>query len=129
MDYQLSITVPPLTQPEEPAYVAVRIPQGTITAVRVFIPWGVAGLAGVRLKIDEQQVYPSNLDGWYTGNDNMIVVNDKLTLTETFQTLKVEGYNLDDTYEHTIYVGVTVLAPEEQVVTPAFIGFLQSEEY
>lgn len=126
MDYFLSLTIPPGTSREDEAWTSVLVPPGTITQVRILIPWGVAGLAGVRITANEVQVYPSNMQAYYTGNDTHIVINDRLHLTDDVTDIKVLGYNMDDSYDHTFYVGIS-LDPDVKEETPSYIGMWQVE--
>lgn len=124
MDYFLSLTIPPNTTPEHEEVIAVDVPMGWVKQVRITIPWGVAGLAGVRILANTAQIYPANLGAYYTGNDNTLIINDNLHLTDTFTTIEVCGYNADDTFPHTIYVGLTI-EPEEAEATPTQLGIWQ----
>lgn len=127
MDYFVALTVPPLTDRENEVITTFEVPKGRIRQVRLTIPWGVAGLAGVRVLANEQQIYPANLGGYYTGNDTTLVIDDSLYLSDTFTVIKVCGYNDDDTFPHTFYLGMTV-EPEEAEATPKLIGIWQMGE-
>ena len=113
MDYVFDLAIPKNTPASAPVGSTLRIPRGWIKQVRAYFPAGCAGLVGLRAAIDGIQVYPSNRESWYRGDGLNIVFDDSLLLEAPFQTLEVQGYNLDDTFEHTPTFGMTVLATEE----------------
>ena len=110
MDYVFELAIPKNTSAEYPVSESLRIPAGTITQVRIYFPAGCAALVGVRIRVDELQVYPSNPDKWYVGDDIQISFTDEFELTENFSTVVVEGYNLDDTFAHLPRVSLTELS-------------------
>ena len=120
MDYVVNLTVPAITAKASAVFEELRIPHGEINQVRVFFPPGCASLVHGRILVDDAQVYPSNLGSWYMGDGLSLVINDQLFLREAHQTVRFEGYNEDDTYQHVITFGLTVL-PEIAAGQPAGI--------
>jgi len=82
---------------------------GTLKKVSVYFPWGCAGLVGIRIRHYEHQLYPTNLDDWYTGNEIFIEFECEYEIAEGHNEFKVEAYNEDDFYDHTPLVGFNVL--------------------
>jgi len=118
MDYHISLTAPSGTAQASALRSTLSVPRGEIRRVRIWFPPGCAGLAYARVLIDEHQVYPSNLAAWYSGDGLLISFDDSLSLNQHTQTMALEVYNNDDTYPHTVSVGVTVW-PEIKAAAPA----------
>ena len=112
MDYVFVLTIPASTLITAPVSTSLRIPEGEIQELRLDFPTGCAGLAHVRLLDLTKQIYPSNLGGYYRGDGVVFLIRDRYTLREAIQEVKLEGYNEDDTYDHTITVGMTVAGRE-----------------
>lgn len=112
MDYVFVLTIPANTLITAPVSTSLRIPQGEIVELRLDFPTGSAGLANVRLFATALQIYPSNLGGYYRGDGVVYLIRDRYPLKEVLQEVKLEGYNEDDTYSHTITVGLTVIPRE-----------------
>jgi len=113
VDYVFVLPIPANTAITSPVTTSLRIPKGDITEIRVVFPTGCANLAHVRIFALERQIYPSNLGGYYQGDGVFFLIRDRYPLPEFVQEVKVEGYNEDDTYQHTITVGMTVIASEK----------------
>ena len=125
MDYVVDLAIPANTAQADCVTEILRVPKGVITGLRVFFPPGCAGLAGVRVKCFEQQIYPSNPDSWYRGDGLHIVITDDHRLTHAFQTVKFQGYNLDDSYPHTVTVSLTVLSASEALAGAGLPAWFQ----
>jgi len=112
VDYSLILTIPANTPLTAPVATRARVPRGVITEIRLDFPSGCAGFAYVRLFALDKQIYPSNLGAYYRGDGIVYLISDHYPLTEYVQEVRLEGYNLDDTYPHTVTLGLTV-APTE----------------
>ena len=113
MDYVFVLPIPATTAITSPVTRSLRIPKGDITEVRVIFPVGCADLAHVRIFALDKQIYPSNLGSYYQGDGVFFLIRDRYPLSEFVQEVKVEGYNEDDTYQHTVTVGITVIPSEK----------------
>lgn len=109
MQFTYPIEVDPDTTATDPKRVATKLCVGILQGVSIYFPWGCAGLVGVRILHYEHQLFPTNLDDWYTGNEIFIEFEAEYLILEGPNEFKVEAYNLDDFYSHTPLVGFNVL--------------------
>lgn len=104
MIYQKSITIPVNTLKDEPVSVEMEVNKGFIYQVNAIIPSGCVGLAGVRILDGIYQAYPTTPNEWFTGDATHHNFTDSYIKETPPYKFTVEGYNLDDTYEHTLTV-------------------------
>lgn len=109
MQYTFPIELAANTSASAPTRFDTKLDPGTLTKVLVYFPWGCAGLVGLRILYYEHQVYPSNAQQWFTGNEILIEFEDDFLIEEGWGEFKVEGYNTDDFYTHTPIVSFVVL--------------------
>jgi hypothetical protein len=112
MQFTYPIEVEPDTAENSPTRVSTKLCVGVLKKVGVYFPWGCAGLVGIRILHYEHQLYPTNLDDWYTGNEIFIEFESEYMILEGANEFKVEAYNLDDFYSHTPIVSFNVLRGE-----------------
>jgi len=109
MQYTYPIPVEPSTTAASPERVSTPLCVGTLKKVSIYFPWGCAGLVGIRILHYEHQLYPTNLDDWYVGNEIFIEFECEYQIEEGHNEFKVEAYSTDDFYSHTPIVGFNVL--------------------
>jgi len=109
MQFTYPIEVEPNTLETDPARVQTKLCVGILQRVSIYFPWGCAGLVGVRILHYEHQLYPTNPDDWYTGNEIFIEFDEEYLILEGPNEWKVEAYNLDDLYSHVPLVGFNIL--------------------
>jgi len=105
MFYEHDIVIPPNTQPETFLSQTLRLTRGIIKR-----PAGCAGLVGVRIVKHSFQVIPLNYPKWIETDAETVVIETEIDLTDIPYELEFQGYNLDDTFEHTIRVRVLLEA-------------------
>ncbi len=108
MSYTESLTLPKNTTSENPMAVDVSIQPMIIDRMEITFPSGCVGLVGVRFKYQSRVIFPYNPDSWYKGNGQTVVFSPNIELKEVPLMLTVEGYNDDDTYQHTVYIVIDV---------------------
>ena len=113
MLYRFGVTVPKNTPESSPHEVNVRLTVGVIERVEITFPAGCAGLVGLRILHREHVVWPTSPDEWFVTDDYTIQIHEHYMLTEGDQHLKIQTYNLDDTYDHTLIVRFEVRVPKE----------------
>jgi hypothetical protein len=113
MNYKTVISVPPNTGIYEPTELTFKLTQGTIIGGGVFLPWGCAGLVGIRLLRHNTQLYPLSPSEWYVGNDIQYSFEDNYELSTEPYELIIQGYNWDDTYNHSPIVWIDILRPQD----------------
>jgi hypothetical protein len=109
MQFTYPIEVSPNTTKAAPERLEIKLCIGIIQKVSIYFPWGCAGLVGLRILHYEHQLYPTNPDDWYTGNEIYIEFDDEYPILEGPNEFKIECYNEDDFYSHTPIVGFNVL--------------------
>lgn len=109
MQFTYDITIPANTTESEPEIQTCQLSYGTIQRVFVCFPPGPKGLAHVVIKRYESQVWPTNPAASFAWDDFVFVVEDEFLLETAPFSVKLVGWNNDDTYEHTITVMFNVL--------------------
>jgi len=117
MFYEHDIVIPPNTHTETFLSQTLRLTRGIIKRVDLVFPAGCAGLVGVRIVKHSFQVIPLNYPKWIETDAETVSIQSEIDLTEIPYELEFQGYNLDDTFEHTIRVRV--------LMEPASLPFRQ----
>ena len=125
--YILDLTIPKNTPETSPVEQPIEIKEGVITRVGVLIPAGMHALAGMRILYGIEQLFPRQKDTWLKGEDESIVADEYWDLVEQPITLRVQGYNLDDTYDHTFYIRITALPREVSLAHKLYLERLSRE--
>lgn len=122
MQFSYPITVQPNTEEADPTRLLIKLSIGILTGISVYFPWGCAGLTGIRILHYEHQLYPTNLDEWFIGNEILIEFSGEYWILEGPNEFKIEAYNLDDFYQHTPVVSFNVL--RSGLATPETTGWI-----
>lgn len=109
MQFNYPATVEPNTAKSDPYRLPIKLCVGVVQKASVYFPWGCAGLVGVRILHYEHQLYPTNPDEWFVGNEILIEFEDEYLIVEGPNEFKIEVYNLDDFYSHSPVAGFNVL--------------------
>lgn len=115
MIYVFPFTLPPNTLKANPVRKEVNLVKGRIIKLGVVFPPGCLGLCGIRVIEREHQLFPSNTGEWFTGDDIDKDFEEDYPLLYPPFILKIEAYNEDDTYSHT--VTLRILLREEGYVS------------
>jgi len=86
---------------------------GIVHYVEVQIPRGCKDLARCTIWHQEKQVWPTNRDGYFSGDGAFIRFNEAYEVTRGNLHFKVKGWNLDERHNHTIKVRIGLLKKEE----------------
>jgi len=106
--YDFSFTIPANTAKASPLEQDIKLTHGIIHRVEVGFPRGCAGLAHIQLKQAIHQLWPTNVQGSFNTDDFTIAFNeDQEFYTEPY-ILTLVGWNLDDTYDHTLEVRIGI---------------------
>jgi len=111
--YVATITVPPTTPADKPVVEEISMRKGLLHRISIQIPPGHHALAGLRLCYGEMQLFPTEPGTWLRGDDVNLEFEERWMLPEDPTTIRIEGMNQDDTYEHSFIVRLCVLPPEE----------------
>ena len=118
MFYDFSFTIPANTLEADPLREDVNLTHGVIHRVEISFPPGCAGLVHFQLVQGLHQVWPTNPGGSFNNDAYTIVINEFYDMTEEPFTITFLGWNLDDTYPHTLEIRfgilpMIVIKPEE----------------
>ncbi len=106
MIYSKEFTLPANTAIASPRHATILVSKGLVYRVEFQFPAGCAGLAGLIVSDGGFQIWPSSLGEWFVGDDQVIAFDDMyLKSSEPWQ-FDLWGFNLDDTYPHTLYIRI-----------------------
>jgi len=107
--YCVKFTIPPNTPIDNPYQQTFEFKQGVLDIVRIRIPPGHGGLAGLKIFYGDKQIIPYNEDGWILGENEVIEWRELYLFFDDPTRLTFRGYNLDESYEHTFIVYFVVM--------------------
>lgn len=125
MFYDFPLLIPANTTPVKPVSMDCTICPGVIDRVMFIFPPGAAGLAHVRVARGGHQLWPSNLDGSFASDGEFLDFTESYSLDETPYTLLFSGWNLDDTYSHTITLRLGITQPQSKA-KPGLVDSLRA---
>jgi len=123
MDFAYAIKTPANTAKANAIETELKLTSGTIVEVWMVHPEGCQGLAYAAIFRGGHQLYPHNPDEAYHGNAVPMIWKDNYEL-EAPALLKLKTWNLDDTYDHTLYLRITVLRGVIDTATKALLDTL-----
>jgi len=100
--YVKALAIPANTAEATPYVEALRLTDGVITHVEVEFPAGCAGYAHSYARRGVHQVFPTNPDGDLCSDNHVIPWSDYEDLDAEPRILDICGWNLDETYAHTV---------------------------
>ncbi len=112
MFYDFSFTIPANTPEKTPEKLKCKLTHGIIHRVEVGFPAGCAGLVHLQIRQGLHQVWPTNPEGSFRADRYTIAFNEHLEFTRKPYILTLSGWNLDDTYPHTLEVRIGILPSE-----------------
>ena len=112
MFYDFSFTIPANTTKASPHEEAVKLCHGVIHRIEIGFPRGCAGLVHLQIREALHQHWPTNPQGSFRTDGYTIAFNDHLKFTRRPYKLTLSGWNLDDTYDHTLEVRIGILLQE-----------------
>lgn len=123
MDYWFAVTTTAGTAKADAVETELKLTAGIIKQVWMVHPEGCHGLAYAAIFMGGHQLYPNNPEEAYHGNAVPMIWEDNYEL-EAPALLKLKTWNLDETYDHTVYVRITVLRPKIDAAQQALIDLL-----
>ena len=124
MLFQASITIPKNTAADAPTTVMLKIANGIITKFMVRPRPGHAALAHLVIRHHEHQIAPSTENMDLHGDISPIDWEEYYESYQPPYELKLQGWNEDDTYEHTFDVYVAVL-PRKAILALAVVDTIK----
>lgn len=122
MDFIRHITIPKNTYAESPKIDYIALPPGVIRQVGYFFPLGCKGLAHLTIWHGTVQQWPRSQAYSYTGDNTQRNFPSDYILLEALNLLTIKTWNLDDTWQHTVTVHLTLLGEEQ----PSWVNSLLS---
>ncbi len=122
--YGFDLELPANTAESSPVERDVTLTDGVLRQVKVLFPTGCAGLAHVQIRRFEHQLFPANSDGDLSGDGTLIEWEENEDLTDAPHTLRLTGWNIDDTYPHKISFWFNVQDAVDVARGQETIGFL-----
>jgi hypothetical protein len=112
--YFFSLPVPANTLQSAPVVLRLPLDQGTVSFVEIHFPIGCAGLVSAILAYNSIQIVPWNGNSALFGDDRVFKLDINLPVKEPPFEFVIKGWSLDDTYPHTVTIGVMLV--EENTV-------------
>ena len=103
MIYTKDFTIPKNTLPASPAHESLIVTKGLVYKVEFQFPAGCAGLVGLVVSDGSFQLWPSSLGEWFITDGFTIAFDDMYMKNNPPFQFDFWGYNLDETYAHTVY--------------------------
>lgn len=122
------LTIPANTPDTAPVTATLDVILGTITLVSVQFPPGVNALAHFKIKWGLYQLFPSNQAGDFSTGGETIAWDEDLVIDHEPAQLTLEGWNEDDTYDHTITCRVVMQPPGGSANASAAVQQLYSSQ-
>lgn len=90
----------------------LEMTSGIVHDVILDFPAGCLYLVKIRIMRGVMSIFPRNQGAFYAFENYQLRIGDFWILEPREKLLKLEGYNLDDTYAHTIRVALQITHPE-----------------
>ena len=116
MFYEVRLTIPKNTSAAAPVSTVIYIHPGTVKQIEIIFPHGCVGLVHAQLFYESSQVWPSNINSDFAGDDVRIVFNEDYEIKSTPFEIGVKGWNEDDTYPHTVTVRLQITTAEKTLL-------------
>lgn len=99
------LTIPDDTQISSPVSYDLSLPVGMINKLWVEFPRGCAGLVGLRILRGVNQIFPLPDTVWMRSDNAVFDFRFSHVISSEPLSVTIQGYNIDDTYHHTVWVG------------------------
>lgn len=123
MYYFVPVLVPANTTQALPIKQLIKLDLGIIDYIEVEFPAGCAGLVHLVIYDKGWIIVPFNQDASLYGNDRIFHMTLDYQMTEEPYTLQIFAWNSDDTYDHTVSIGVQLsIIPDKTVLQTLLEG-------
>jgi hypothetical protein len=112
MQYQVNLSVPPLTSQATPIVAIQLLDVGTLDSIDVRFPSGCCSLVHFAASMKAGQLVPWNQDGSIASNNHVVHSSLDVPITQPPMELYVSGWSEDDTYTHTLLVLINWIPKE-----------------
>lgn len=97
------LTIPKNTPIASPVIYQLPLPKGMVHKIWVEFPRGCSGLAGFQIWRTVSPVFPLPEGVWLRSDNSILNFAFSHIIADEPYSLVLKGYNLDDTYDHTIW--------------------------
>ncbi len=118
MLYEFDLTIPANTPASAPVSILASLAPGRVSQVSVTFPAGCIGLVHAYIVRSMHQVWPTNPGEQIKGDGQSVTWPEDYNLDDDPFTFTCYGYNLDDTYAHTLTFRFALLGGAPRAVTP-----------
>ncbi len=122
MIYRVTLSIAANTPKTSLSSSSLSLPPGSLIQEFLTFPDGCAGLVGCRIVVRERVIWPSNPDEWFINNNFTYVFTDPWELPVDEETFRLEGYNLDQVYSHSVFLALV----EKPLSSNAILDMLAS---
>jgi len=126
MFYDFAVTVPAGTPESAPVEQEINLTSGQIQKVHILFPPGPHGLVKVRIFDGGHQYLPTNPDGYFWSDDEVVKAEDEAYDLSGAESMKILAYSPGTSYDHTIGVRVSISRPDELTAKNPLVAGLQS---
>lgn len=113
MFYDFAFTVPANTLEATLVSQELKLTAGVIQQVKLLFPPGPHGMVKVKIMDGIHQVLPTNPDGYFATDDEVLNIDEHLEVDPSHNSLTAVGYSPGTTYDHTISIRIGILRPED----------------
>jgi len=107
------LKIPANTPETSPVERRITIEPGVVHRWSVLFPAGCHTLVRFAILYGESHIFPAGKGRWIRGDDETVVYDDRWHTPDRPTTLRLVGWSEDDTFDHTLYIRIGVLPPEE----------------
>jgi len=111
MIFTTNIEIPANTEQDALVTEQINLCYGVIRQIDIAFPEGCCGLVGIKINRALHALFPVGDDKWFIGNNVNISFDEQYMLLYEPYCLTLQGYNLDDTYAHTINFRIGIELP------------------
>jgi hypothetical protein len=108
MKYEFEITVPANTSYSDRLDEELKLDKGIITQATCYFPLGCMHLARFKCFHSQYQLAPFNREGYVSGEGTEVLFLKNYELLQRPYSLRIELWNVDDTYDHTLTFRILV---------------------
>ena len=109
MIYSKRIIIPANTSKKVPYTSQVDVVEGVIKRVWIRWNWGSACLAGLQVFSGGFQLWPTTARQWFHSSIHETTFEELYSIHDEPLHFVIKTYNLDDTFDHSVWVGFSVL--------------------
>ncbi len=107
--YEADLTIPAKTTRYSPETVTATLNAGRLVRILIGFPPGCAALARVAIYHLEKQIEPWNPLGYFAWDNYVFDIRCDHEISLGAPEITVKGWNLDDSYEHTVHLWFEVV--------------------